>query len=326
LTENKVFPQYGEAGIHLMDDDTLLVWFDSAALFDLSSNTLLYKKEVTTGPSDQKIDFAENVVGVFTKDTGCMDCPVRLDRYDSKLNLIDMVDLSQIFNLRSDVLRPTLCTLSQSGGKISCAKNEAGQVLVYDLQTKAQKVAFDFSKSGLPEFRNIESIKFARNEKFLAFTAAESSGFAYGIIDLESNQLFDYTKWDAIADDIQTTEDAVIFHEQFRGPWYPVSGKIFKIDLDTQEKQEIRLADHEESEFVTVSPTGKYIVTVRDIAGPGADYMAGSIKVYDGQTMALIRQINLERGFPRLVIDEANRSLIAYYSVDGTTKLFQYVF
>jgi hypothetical protein len=90
--------------------------------------------------------------------------------------------------------------------------------------------------------------------------------------------------------------------------------------------QEIQLAEDKESEYVTVSPTGKYIATVRDMAEPGADYTVGSIKIYDGQTMALIRQIDLERGFPRLVIDETNRSLIACFSVDGNIKLVRYVF
>ena len=327
LTENNLLLQYGEPRIHLVDDDKLLVWFDSAALFDLSSDTLLYKTEVTTGPSDLKVDFAENVVGVLKKDGNCkdMDCAVVLDRYDSKLNLIDSLDLSQILDIRPDLLRPIQCALSQSGDKLVCAKNETGQVLLYDLQTKDPKVAFDFSKSSLSSFRGINSIAFAGNDSYLAFTAADSSGSGFGIIDLDNNQVVDYTKWDAIGGDIQTTDHAVFFHEEFKG-YVPITGKIFKIDLETLEKQEIQLADKEESKYVTVSPTGQYIVTVRNTAEPGADYTAGSIKVYDGQTMELIRQIDLERGFPRLVIDEANRSLIVYYSVGGNMKLVRYDF
>ena len=326
LTENNLFPQYGESRIRLVDEEKLLVWFDSAALFDLSSDRLLYKTDVTTGPSDQKVDFAENVVGVFTRDANCMDCPIRLDRYNLELNLFDTVDLSQIFDLRSEVLRPIHCALSQSGEKIICAKNETGQILFYNLKSKKQKVVFDFSKNSLLEFRGINSIVFAGNDSYLAFTVADSTGYGFGIIDLEKLQLADYTKWDAVADDIQVTENAIYFHEQLKSPTVPRSGKIFKIDLGTLEKQVIQFADEEESKYVTVSQTGEYIVTVRDTAESGADYTSGSVMVYDGQTMDLIRQIDLERGFPRLVIDEANRYLIACYSVDGNIKLIQYVF
>lgn len=326
LTENNLFPQYGESRIRLVDEEKLLVWFDSAALFDLSSERLLYKTKVTTGPSDQKVDFAENVEGVFIRDANCMDCPIRLDRYNLELNLFDSVDLSQIFDLRSEVLRPIHCALSQSGEKIICAKNETGQILFYNLKSKDKKVLFDFSKNSLLEFRGINSIVFAGNDSYLAFTAADSTGYGFGVIDLEKHQLADYTKWDAVADDIQVTENAIYFHEQLKSPTIPRSGKIFRIDLGTLEKQVIQFADEDESKYVTVSQTGKYIVTVRDTAEPGADYTSGSIMVYDGQTMDLIRQIDLERGFPRLVIDEAHRSLIACYSVDGNIKLIQYVF
>ena len=63
-----------------------------------------------------------------------------------------------------------------------------------------------------------------------------------------------------------------------------------------------------------------------DTAAPGAAFPKGSIKIYDGQTMALIRQIDLELGFPSLVIDEANRFLIAYYFVGQDVKLFRFGF
>lgn len=326
LTGNEITSRYGLPAIHLVAEDQLMVWFDSAALFDLSSETLIYKKEVTSSPSDQKVDFSGNVVGVFAKDAGCMDCSIRLDRFDLSLNLIDTVDLSQIFDSRVDVLRPTQCALSQSGEKIVCAKDETSQVLLYDLRSKTQSMAFDFSKSSLPEFRGVDAIAFAGNDRYLAFTATDSSGYGFGIIDLQNNRLANFTPWDAVADDIQITGNAVYFHEQLKSPTIPVSGKIFKLDLDTLEKQEIQLAEDEESKYVSISSTGKYIVTVKDTAEPGADYTAGSIRVYDSQTMALIRQIDLERGFPRLAIDEANRFLIAYYSVGSNMKMFQYAF
>ncbi len=326
LAENGLSLRYGEPGIHL-DDGKLLVWFDSAALFDLRSGELLSKVEVTTGPSSiQKVDFAKSVIGVFEKDNGCLDCPVKLDRYDSNLHLIDTVDLSHVFDIRIDTLLPFQCALSQSGRNIACAKGESGQILLYDLNTNDQTVAFDFSKGSFSSFRGINAIAFAGNDSYLAFTAAESSGYGFGIIDLNGNRLVDYTHWDAVADAIQATDNAIYFHEQLKAPHISRSGKIFKIDLDTLEKQVIQLVDEEESKYVTVSPTGKFIVTVTDTAEPGAAYMAGSIKVYDGQTMALIRQINLERGFPRLVIDEANRCLFAFYLVDEDIKLFRYVF
>ena len=326
LTENALYPQYGQTGIHLVGDDRLLVWFDSAAQFDLRSGTLLSKTEITTGPSEQKVDFAENVVGVFTKDISCMECSVVLERYDAHLNLIGTLDLSQIMELRMDVLSPFQCALSHSGKTIACAKGETAQILLYDLHTKDQTVAFDFSKSSLSSFRGIDALAFAGNDSYLAFTAAESSGYGFGIVDLDGNRMVDYTHWDAVADEIQATDNAVYFHEQLKAPHIPRSGKIFKIDLDTLEKHVIQLVDEEESKYVTVSPTGKFIVTVTDTAEPGAAYMAGSIKVYDAQTMVLIRQINLERGFPRLVIDEANRCLFAFYLVDEDIKLFRYVF
>jgi len=334
LIENDLFSQYSTPGIHLTDDHNLLIWFDSAALFDLNSETLLYKTEISTDPYlAQKVDFAENIVGLFEQDLKCMtehamDCPLILDRYDASLNLINTVDVGQIFDIPYHVLDPHICALSKSGEKVACANIVTNQVLLYDLQTKEQQVVFDFSKSGLATFGYIDSLEFAGNDEYLAFTATESSGSGFGIIDLDNhnNKVIDYTKWDAIGEDIQTTDHAVFFHEEFKGPWYPSSGKIFKINLDTLEKQEIQLADDEESHYVTVSKNGKYIVTVRDTAEAGADYTAGSIKIYDGQTMELIRQINLERGFPRLVIDETNRSLIAYYYDGNMMKLVRYAF
>ena len=135
-----------------------------------------------------------------------MNHPVILDRFDTKLNLIETLDLSKIFDLRFDVLRPIQCTLSRSGKKMACAKNETSQVLLYDLQTKAQKVVFDFSRTHISSFRGINSITFAGNDQYLAFTALDESGYDYGLIDLKQNQLVEFTKWNAIAEDIQTTE------------------------------------------------------------------------------------------------------------------------
>lgn len=326
LTENQVSPNYGQPGIHLVNDSRLLVWFDSAALFDIHSGTLLHKVDITTGPVDQKVEFTEDVTGVFRKENGCMECTVILDRYDVDLNLISSTDLSQIFDLRMDILRPFQCALSQSGHVIACAKSESRQILMYDLETHNQTEAFDISKSNLTEFRGFNSIAFVGNDGFLAFTAIDSNGYGFGIIALDNRQLASYTKWDAVADEILTTRNSVYFHEQLKSPNIQRSGKILKINLDTLEQQEIQLANEEESKFLTVSRNGKYIVTVQDTANPGSNYVAGTIKIYDGETMQLIRQINLERGFPRLVIDEANRSLFAYYFADGTIKLFRYVF
>lgn len=345
LIENNVYPQFGKPGLHLVDDHQLLVWFDTAALVDLRSDTLLSTTRVTTGPVDQKVDFTKIGVGVFKKDPmclegsldttlgklfpkniNCMDHPIILDRYDTKLVLIETLDLSKVFDLRFDVLRPIQCALSQSGEKIACAKNETSQILLYDLQTKAQNLVYDFSWTDNASFRGVRSMTFAGNDQYLAFTAEDADGYDFGLVDLEHNRLVDYTKWNAIAEDIQTTENAVYFHEQLNGLQFPRSGKMFKIDLDTLEKQETQFADQEESSYVTVSPTGKYIATVMDTAAPGAAFPKGSIKIYDGKTMALIRQIDLEHGFPSLVIDEANRFLISYYFVDKDIKLFRYGF
>ena len=56
-----------------MDDHQLLVWFDTAALIDLRSNTLLSTTRVTTGPADQKVDFTKEGVGLFKKDPVCAE-------------------------------------------------------------------------------------------------------------------------------------------------------------------------------------------------------------------------------------------------------------
>lgn len=345
LTTHQLAPRYGEASLHLLENGQLLVWFDSAALFDLRSEALLRKTPVTTGPSDQKVVFTSNGIGllrkappcmdgewdtilegVFPNKINCMDHPIILEQYDFNLNLINTLDLSQLFDLRFDLQRSIQCALSQSGEQIVCAKMETGQVLLYDLQTKTQEIVFDFSWTNISSFRGIDSLTFAGNDQYLAFTALDEAGQDYGIIDLKQNQLVEFTKWNAIAKDIQTTENAVFFHEQLRGPQFPESGKMFEINLETMEKREIQFADNEESEYVTVSPTGKYIATVTDTAPTGAAFVAGSIKIYDGETMDLLREINLERGFPHLVIDETHRFLIAYYLVDGAPKLVRYAF
>jgi hypothetical protein len=41
LTTHQLAPGYGEARLHLLENGQLLVWFDSAALFDLRSEALL---------------------------------------------------------------------------------------------------------------------------------------------------------------------------------------------------------------------------------------------------------------------------------------------
>jgi hypothetical protein len=261
---------------------------------------------------------------VFPNEINCMDHPILFEQYDDSLNLINTLDLSQVLVLRFDLQRPIQCAISQSGEQIACAKMETGQVLLYDLRTNAQEVVYDFS--WINTFRGIDSLTFAGNDQYLAFTALDQAGHDYGIIDLKQNQLVEFTKWNAIATDIQTTENAVFFHEQLRGLQFPESGKMFKINLDTMEKREIQFADNEESEYVTISPTGKYIATLTDTAPTGAAFVAGSIKIYDGQTMDLLREINLERGFPHLVIDETHRFLIAYYLIDGAPKLVRYTF
>lgn len=328
LTGNKIFPQYSKLIARYETDNRLLVWSDTAALFDLGSKALLRKKELVNRLSNQEVIFAENIVGVFTKDPDCLECSTRLERYDSEFTLIDSVDLSQLLALEAHLLSPSQCALSQSGQKIACLKAETGQVLIYNFQSQEQMTAFDFSTSNRMDFRGMSRLAFAGNDSYLAFVAQESSGCGFGILDLEKGQLVDYKKWGSIHEtDIQTTKNAVYFHEQWKGPGFPPSGKIFKFDLDILQMQEIQLADKEESQYVTISPTGKYIATVVNTAPPGAAYTAGSIKIYDAQTMTLARQIDLERGFPDLAFDETNRSLFAWFWVDeNIIKLIRYVF
>ena len=328
LVENKIFPQYSKLLIRSETDNKLLIWSDAAALFDLGSKSLLRKKELVTSLSHQEVIFAENMIGVFTKDPDCLECSTYLERYDGEFTLIDSVDLSQLLALKARLLSPSQCALSQSGQKIACLNAETNQVLIYNFQSQKQMPAFDFSTSSRMDFRGMSGLTFAGNDRYLAFVAQESSGCGFGILDLEREQLVDYKKWDSIHEtDIQTTKNAVYFHEQWKGPAYPPAGKIFKFDLAMLQMQEIQLADKEESQYVTISPTGKYIATVVNTAPPGAAYTAGSIKVYDAQTMTLIRQIDLERGFPDLAFDETNRSLFAWFWVDeNIIKLIRYVF
>ncbi len=328
LMGNKIFPRYSKLIVRYETDNKLLVWSDTAALFDLDSKALLRKKELVTSLSNQEVIFAENIIGVFSKDPDCLECSTRLERYDGEFTLIDSVDLSQLLALKAHLLSPSQCALSQSGQKIACLKAETDQVMIYNFQSQEQMPAFDFSTSNRIDFRGISRLAFAGNDRYLAFVAQESSGCGFGILDLEREQLVDYKKWDSIHEtDIQTTKNAVYFHEQWKGPGFPPSGKFFKFDLAMLQMQEIQLADKKESQYVTISPTGKYIATVVNTAPPGAAYTAGSIKVYDAQTMTLARQIDLERGFPDLAFDETNRSLFAWFWVDeNIIKLIRYVF
>ncbi len=72
---------------------------------------------------------------------------------------------------------------------------------------------------------------------------------------------------------------------------------MIRINLDTLAKEEIQFSDEEESFYVTVSETGQYYVTVHNISDT-LDYVVGSIKIYDSASMTVLRQIDLERGFP----------------------------
>ncbi len=324
LSENNLVPRYGTPNLHLLPGDQLLVWFDSAALFDLNSEMLMGKTEITTEIINQKTDFAANGVGMFTYDFTCPDCSILLDRYDYGLNWINTLDLSQIFNLRNDINRPMTCALSNDGNQVACAKSETRQILVHDLQAGDQRNVVSFTEDGYSTFRAFESLTFAGSDRYLAFTTQEESGSSYGLIRLEDNQVVDYSKWDTVAENIQTTDQAVFFHEMYKGPWYPASNQMIRVDLDTLDKQEIQFSNEEESFYVTVSQTGRYIVTVHDISNT-SDYVVGSIRIYDGD-LTLLRQIDLERGFPTVfVIDETNRFLIGYY-FDEIPKLAKYGF
>lgn len=325
LAENDLVPRYGTPNLHLLPGDQLLVWFDSAALFDLNSETLLGKTEIITEISDQKTDFAANGVGIFTHGILCPDCSILLDRYDYGLSWIDTLDLSQMFDLRNDINRPTTCALSNDGNQVACAKSETRQILVHNLQTGDQRNVASFTGDGYSTFRAFESLTFVGADLYLAFTTQEESGSSYGLIRLEDDQLVDYSKWDTVAENIQTTDQAVFFHEMYKGPWYPASNQMIRVDLGTLEKQEIQFSNEEESFYVSVSQTGRYIVTVHDISNT-LDYVVGSIRIYNGETLTLLRQIDLERGFPTVfVIDETNRFVIGYY-FDEIPKLAQYGF
>jgi hypothetical protein len=233
LTTHQLAPGFGEARLHLLENGQLLVWFDSAVLFDLRSEAILGKTIVTTGPSDQKVVFTSNGIGLLTKsppcmegqwdtilgevfpnEINCMDHPILLEQYDDSLNLISTLDLSKVLDLRFDLQRPIQCALSQSGEQIACAKMETGQMLLLDLRTNGQEVVYDFS--WINTFRGIDSLTFAGNDQYLAFTALDQAGHDYGIIDLKQNQLVEFAKWNTVATDIQTTENAVFFHEQLR--------------------------------------------------------------------------------------------------------------
>jgi hypothetical protein len=332
LTANDLVPHYCTPALHLLPSDQLLIWFDSAALLDLNAETLINrialiqdKTEDTSEIILQKNTFTESNIGLFTQNFPCADCSLMLDRYDYNLKMIDTLDISEILGIRKDISRPETCTLSNEGNRLACIKAETGQILVHDLITGDQHSVVTIEREEFPSFRTFESISFVGEDRYLAFTTLEESGNGYGLVQLADAQLILYEEWDSVSNDIQSTDQAVYFHEAFKGPWYPASNTMIRIDLGTLEKQEIQFSDEEESFYVTVSETGQYYVTVHDISDT-LDYVVGSIKIYDSASMAVLRQIDFERGFPSLVvIDETSRYLIAYY-YDETPRLMLFVF
>ena len=330
LTDNN-FGLQG-ASIHLTPDRRLLMVADSAALFDLESETLLLRTDSIGNPSFyEAMAYGENVTGVFKKQMfGCEDdcmlvAPLLLDRYDSNLKLIDTTNLTEAFALPEHLMEPFWCALSKSGDKVVCPDLINAKVLLYDLQTKARKVVFDYLNGSLPTtFGYFDSFTFAGNDRYLAFTATEESGFGFGLINLEEGQLAGYRRWDPIAEDIQTTDQLIYFHEMFKSLAIPRTGTIFKVDLDTLKIEDIQLADEEESKGVIISHNGQYLVTIW--SSPLGTPEAYRIRVYEAETMALIRKIDMGSHGPGVEIDEANRCLIVRYYLDGMMRLGRYDF
>ncbi len=332
LMDNDLLPQFCTPALHLLPGDQLLIWFDSAVLFDLNSETLINRIELMQDKTEdtseiilQKNVFIENGVGLFTRNFTCADCSLMLDRYDYNLNMIDTLEISEALGIRKDISYPETCTLSNEGNRIACIKAETGLILVHDLITGDQHSVVTLEGDEFSSFRAFESVSFVGGDRYLAFTTLEESGSGYGLVRLADNQLVIYEEWDSVSDDIQSTGQAIYFHEMFKGPWYPASNTMIRINLDTLAKEEIQFSDEEESFYVTVSETGQYYVTVHNISDT-LDYVVGSIKIYDSASMTVLRQIDLERGFPSLiVINETDRYLIAYY-YDETPRLTLFVF
>ena len=345
LIENNVsgeIDQYNSGNyFHLVDDSKLLLATEASAayLFDTQSGQLLSVENLISGEIDPtwfNIYYSKDVVGVFSE--GLQNNTTFFSRYNNLLEKVDSPILAELFGLSEDHILH--CALSQNGDKIACnvyTNDGNNQILIGDLRTKEKKIAFDFNRSEIgKDYPSVTSLAFAGNDSYLAFSARLSfagllsSSTGFGVIDLDQGELLNFTQWAALNEElIQVTDEGIYFSEK-HGVTDHSEGKIIRVDLETMQNQDIPFTNGtswgRESFNINVSPHGQYFVGIEDKTLPGTDAIAFTLRVYDAKTMQALREINIEKGYPFVAVDEENRCVYVCYSVDGKLKLGRYTF
>lgn len=333
IAENDLTDQngtYGNGDFFLIHNNQLLFWFGNAGLIDLSSDKTVAIQELPKEHLSEKIELTSDGIAFFWKDSpencqqtdwACQDAPVMLNVYDSRLNLTDTLNTTEAFGLPSRLQSENDCAISEDGHKVVCINQQLKQFAFFNLQTGSQEPAFDYSAIDPANDMVPNAVKFAGNDRYLAFTGANYENFGFGIIDLLENELVDYTLWDSVSDDILVTNEAIYFHEELKSLTISNTGKLFKYAFADMQKKEIQLDDREESKYIAVSANGKYIATARN--SNSGESSRVTIKLYDAQNMTVLREINLNAFVSTLSIDEEDRLLFVQY---GTLHLAQYSF
>jgi WD40 repeat protein len=334
IAENDLTDQngtYGNGHFFLTHENQPLFWFGKAGLFDLSAGKAVAIIELPKEHFLEKIELTNEGIAFFWKDSPencqqqedwtCENAPVMLNVYDSRLNLVNTLNTTEAFGLTARLHDPSSCALSEDGHKVVCINDGLRQFVFFNLQTRALEPTFDFSKIHPADTFGISVVKFAGNDRYLAFVGNDYDDIGFGIIDLSNNTLVDYTLWAPVSDDILVTNEAIYFHEQLKSLFIPRTGKVFRYAFDAMQKQEIQLTDSEESMYIAVSANGKYLATARNSGGDSV-----TIKVYDCQNMAVLREITLNTFVNTLAIDEADRLLFIRLPGSDFPHLAQYSF
>ncbi len=326
--------------LQLMEDNKLLALSSgSAYLFDTRNGELLSRAELDLKDKLSKITYSEDYIGVFTAvlkdaDGGDDEDGITLERYNSNLEEVDSTDLWNLFDIPGYLNDPSGCALLHSNGKVACENIRTSQILIGNIESREAKVVFDFSNSQIAQdysYSYVTSLAFAGNDRYLAFTAQLASGSGFGIIDLEQGQLVDFTQWDALNEQIQVTNEGIYFGERSHGPYASALGKMIRVDLDTLQKQDIPFTHNtpraHESFSVKVSQHGEFFTTVEDKTPVGTEgYTLTTLRVYDAQTMQILREIDFPNSYPEASIDEANRCLYVQNTINNDLKLVRYCF
>lgn len=327
---------------HLFDDGKLLIATEESAayLFDTQNGQLLSMENLISKEIDPtwfKIYYSKDVIGVFSE--GSQNNTTFFGRYNNLLEKVDSPVLTELFGFPED--RISNCALSQNGDKVACAvyaNDGNNQILISNLRTKEKKIAFDFNRSeiGKDYHPSVTSLAFAENDSYLVFSARLSfadllsSSTGFGVIDLDQGELLNFTQWAALNEElIQVTDEGIYFSEKHGVTDYS-EGKIIRVDLETMQNQDIPFTNGSswgrESFYINVSPHGQFFVGIEDKTLPGTDAIVFTLRVYDAKTMQALREINIEKGYPFVAVDEENRCVYVCYSVDGKLKLGRYTF